>query len=297
MDYFFISNIPYHLKINGNYLGKATKNLKVLSIFDDISFLEFLPINDKYFPTYADKTNLGGIKKFPLFSGEIILPTFQKKPPTAFKILCQKQFLVNGLSYLLSVVLDGAVKFYVDGNIAILDSLPFIPTDCQVYTHGSFVFFTFTANKTAIIGYDFSFSTPKIIFRDLVDEFEISSPLKTKKHYDFINPITILEEWDLSSPLTLISRKTNLVKPLNEIPNKLIPLSFMETVSVMGDLSIYLTPELNERANDLYQFIKKPVYLFYPPESFSEVVSITEKEIFIYKFEFNGNRICNLIEK
>ena len=297
MDYFFISNIPYHLKINGEYFGKVSKNLKVLSLSEPISFMEFLPINNRYFPTYADQTNLDGIKKFHFLNGDIILPNFDKKPLNLFKILYQKQFTVNGLSYLLSVVLDGTVKFYVDGNVAIIDTLPFIPTDCEIYTLSNLVFFTFSHSKTAIIGYDFSFSNPKLIFKDLVDEFEINSLLKIKKHYDFINPITLFEEWDLSSNVTLLSRKTEFLRKLNEIPKQLISLSFMQTVSVMGDLALYLTNELCSRANDIYEFIKKPTLLFNSPNSFEEVVSITDSEIFTYKFEFSGSLICNLIEK
>ncbi len=297
MDYYFLSNMPCHLKIDGEYVGKITKNLKVITIQNPISFMEFLPTNNSYFPAYADESNLCGIKKFKFLNGEILLPTFDKKPLTEFKVLLQKQFLVNGYSYLLSVVLDGAVKFYVDGNATIIESLPFIPADCEVFTINSLVFFTFTYKKTVVIGYDFSSTTPNLIFKDIVDEFDISSPLKTTKRYDFINPTTIYEEWNLSAPLTLFSRKTKLLKTLSEIPKQLIALSFMETVSVIGDLSIYLSNELNERANDLYEFIKKPVYLFYPPNLFDEVVSITEKELFTYKFEFNGNHICNIIEK
>ena len=71
----------------------------------------------------------------------------------------------------------------------------------------------------------------------------------------------------------------------------------METVSVVGDLSIYLTSDLNARANDIYEFIKKPIYLFNLPNSFNEVVSISENEIFTYNFEFSGNLISNFIEK
>lgn len=295
MDYFFISNIPYHLKINGEYLGKVTKNLKFLSLNEPISFMEFLPINNKYFPAYADESNVCGIKKFKFLSGEIILPSFDKKPLTEFKVLAQKQFLVNGYSYLLSVVLDGTVKFYVDGNVAIIENLPFTPNDCDVYTINNLVFFTFTHKKTAVIGYDFSFPTPKLIYKDLVDEFEINSPLKIKKHFDFINPITIFEEWNLTPNVSLLSRKTELLK--GQIPKQLLALSFMETVSVLGDLSIYLTSDLNARANDIYEFIKKPMLLFNPPNTFDEVISITDSEIFTYKFEFSGNLICNLIEK
>ena len=238
MDYYFLSNIPYHLKINGNYIGKVTKNLKVLSLIPP-SFMEFLPACSDFLPCYSDLKSLDAIKKYPFNGGEIILPIFNKKPHFSFKILGQKHFDYHGYTYLLSVVLDGTVKFYLDGKVAIIETLPFIPETFDIYTVNHFVFFTFSSQKTVIIGYDFSTANPTLIFKDIASDFTLDSLLKVKKHYDFINPVTVFEEWDLSSPLTLKSRKTELLKPLGEIPEKLIPLSFMETVSVMGDLSIY----------------------------------------------------------
>ena len=296
MDYYFLSNTPYYLKVNGNYIGKVTKNLKVLQLLPP-SFMEFLPACSDFLPCYSDLKSLDTIKKYPFNGGEIILPIFNKKPHFSFKILGQKHFDYHGYTYLLSVVLDGTVKFYVDGKVAIIETLPFIPETFDIYTFNHFVFFTFSSQKTAIIGYDFSTASPTLIFKDIASDFTLDSLLKIKKCYDFTNPIEVLESWDLSTAVTLQSRTATPLKPLTEIPKNLIALSFMESVSVMGDLSIYLTPELNARAQDIYEFIKKPLYLFYPPNTFSEVVLLTENEIFTYKFEFNGNLICNLIEK
>ncbi len=296
MDYYFLSNLPYHLKVDGKYAGKVGKNLKVLKCCN-LNFLEFLPISVDYLPCYSDLKSLENIKKFPLLGGEIILPIFDKKPNFHFKFLGQKHFSVKGQNYLLSVAIDGAVKFYVDGNQSIIENLPFIPDSFDLFNVNNLVFFTFTSKKTMVIGYDFSRPSISLVFKDIVDSFEVDSTLKTQKRYNFINPIEVFEEWDFSSPLTLQSRRTKLLKRVSEIHEKLIPLSFMETVSVMGDLSIYLTSKLNERAKDIYEFIKKPIYLFNPPNVYNEVISITEKEIFTYKFEIEHKSICNLIEK
>ena len=297
MNYYFISSMPCHLKINGEYVGKVDDNLKSFSCIEKELFLEFLPINHEFFPTYADVTSLDGIKIFPLLNGKIIIPNFYKKPLSCFKVLMQKNFNHNGYNYLLTMVLDGAVKFFIDGNCAIVSDLPFTPSDCEIYTLNSFVFFAFKCGKIALYGYDFSTPSPTLVFKDIVDEFEVNNPLKIQKFYSFINPITVVEEWDLSLGVSLVLRNTTLSKNLNQINKNLVPLSFMETVSVMGDLSIYLTPTLLERTNDIYEFIKKPRYLFPLPSDFNKIVSITDSEIFIYEFSFEGNLISNFIEK
>lgn len=296
MEYYFISTTPYHLKINGEYVGKVTKNLTSLNLSHD-SFLEFLPLSSDLQPIYTDLKCCLNVKKYPFLSGEIILPIFNKNQNCIFKVLGQKQFSVNGYNFLLTLLIDGYVKFYVDGSVSIIDCLPFIPSDFEVYSYNSYVFFVFTSNKTILIGYDFSTNTPTLIFKDLVDKFEISNPLKIEKSYQFINPIIVFEEWNLSSKLTLLSRKTTLQKHVNEIHYSLIPLSFMQTLSVMGDVSIYLTDELKQRQNDLYEFIKKPKLLFTSPNSFNEIISITETDIFTYKIETTNNLISNIIEK
>ncbi len=296
MNYYFISDIPYHLKINGNYLGKVGKNLSIVEGVYNSSLFEFLPIDESYNPLYCSLESPSNVKIFPLFEGEIIIPLFKKKLDTTFKILGQKQFFVRNTPSILSVVIDGTSKFYVDGGLTLIEKLPFPPENFEVFEVNNFTFFSFLKNKTLLVGYDFFNNTPNLIFKDVVDNFEVNDTLIVQKNYNLLNPTIITEEWQLSSPLKLISRKTTLNKNIYELPKHLLPLSFMETLSVKGDIKEFLAPQLKDRAQELYDFVGSPIYLFPSPKNLLDVVAITNDKLSIYSLEFTNNLISNIIE-
>ena len=296
MDYYFISHIPYHLKINGNYFGTVTSNLSVIKN-QTPTFFEFLPTSENYHPLYSAQTPTESVKFYNFLKGKLITVSFKKRLDNTFKILEQKTFNLNGVNYLVSVVVDGVCKFYVDGQITLIEKLPLRPTSFDVLTYKNLVFFAFFGKTTTLYGYDFSTPNAKVIFKDIISDFELSTTLKVKRFYPFINPLTITEVWELSSPLNLLERRSEFSKNIHLLNRQLLPLSFMETASVYGEIDEYLAPNLKERKSDLLQFIKKPIYLFSSPENHNEIINISSDGLFTYSLEFDGNKITNLIEK
>ena len=297
MNYYFISDTKYHLKINGNYLGKVGKNLLFTENVSNPAFFEFLPTSDDYYPLYTDLEDKTNVKTFSFLDGEVIIPLFKKRLHSSFKVLGQKQFFIRNSPNVLSVVVDGSNKFYVDGSVTLIDKLPFTPENFEVFECNNYTFFSFHGQKTLLIGYDFTGLSKKMIYKDVVDDFEIKNNLTTRKRYDLTNPLIITEEWEITSPLNLISRTTNLEKSVYDVPKQLLPLSFIETLSVKGDVTEYLSPQLKERASDLYEFIGSPIYAFTSPKNLLDVVCITKDKLSIYSLEFKDNLVSNIIEK
>ena len=123
MKLYLTAKIPSYLKINGNFIGKVNQNLKMVNANLGDALLEFLPVNTNYEPFYCDLNN-----SYDFLDGKLVFPAFNKKRNFDYKILTQKRYDIDGNSFLLTLLQDGTIKFYLDGTFIATDELPFIPT-------------------------------------------------------------------------------------------------------------------------------------------------------------------------
>ena len=93
MNCYFLSDIPAHLKIDGEYKGVACKNLSYLNV-DNTPLFEFLPLNQAYCSVYSTK-NSKNLKIFNFYNDKLIYPIFTLKNCHPFKVLNQKTKTVS----------------------------------------------------------------------------------------------------------------------------------------------------------------------------------------------------------
>ncbi|MBO5851820.1 MAG: hypothetical protein J6R29_05770, partial [Clostridia bacterium] len=221
MKAFFISEKEAFLKVNGEFLGEVNKNIKTAEICEN-SLLEFMPKNQNFVPSYSSVKGSNLVKTYPLFLGTLFSVNFEKKRTFPYKILSQNSYSLGGNAYTLTVLLDGAIKFYLDGKLLATDELPFIPSSSKLELYGGYIFAIFYGKKTAI--YAYSLENGALCYKNLVDSFEFNSYFITKTIYKKTVDISVEEVYELNNNFTLFKRVGVKNKNSFSINKNLIPL-------------------------------------------------------------------------
>ena len=288
MKYYFYSKIPAFLKGNDKFLGVVNKNLSYVN-FEKSPFIEFIPTLSNYNPSYYYDYYKTNVLSFNLQEGNLLIPIFTKKPKCDYKILSQQRFdFIN-----LTVVLDGNVKFYIDGDICASDEIPFIPTFCNVIKNNEYITATFTNTETAVFIYDLNGS---LIFKEVVSDFEIlqNGNILFSKTSKGLVRVTVQNEIDLSNCPQIVN--SQILSPLNSLNPYLLPYAFLELVKLKYDISSLLSPSILNRKNDLLSFIGN-ITTVIPSLTFkeNEVLVVDGNSLKKFTFEINSRLITNLL--
>ena len=170
MKVYFYSEILCYVKIDCNYVGIVDKNYNYLTLFGN-ELIEFTPKNHAYLP-YA--TTLDGEKDnlIKFYDGYLFVPKFVKVRNLPYKLILQKCYHDK---FTLTVVTDGAIKFYLEGVFNATDELPFLPVDIDFKIVNNYVFIIFKNKKHAIFVYDIHGT---LCFKNIADNYEIDKELK-----------------------------------------------------------------------------------------------------------------------
>ena len=287
---YLLSNIPSYVKINGIYVGKISQNVKIIET-ENTPFFEFLPENENFRCVYGceKSQNLLIVKiKNSLF----VTPNFSKLNCHPFKVLFQKQVTNYNHNVTITAVLDGCVKFFIDGFITSVKTLPFIPNGFDAYFYKKFLRVSFYAEKTALFIY--SLDSGNLIFSDLVDEFSVTDIIETKKRYFIVTKSVINEQWTLDENSKLILRRDFKERDFFQIHPSLIPLAFFENVNINASVKDIVTPDFNSKITNLYSFLGKSNAVINSPFNKDEVLLIKNDVITSVKCEFTNRLISNV---
>ncbi len=294
MKAFFISQKEAFLKVNGEFLGEVNKNIKTAEILEN-SLLEFMPKNHNFTPTYSSVNGCNLVKTYPLFLGTLFSVNFEKKRTFPYKILSQNSYTLGGNAYTLTVLLDGAIKFYLDGKIYASDELPFIPSSSKLEYFGGYIFVVFYGKKTAI--YAYRLENGNLCYKNLVDGFELGTQFKTKTSYKKTVDISVEETYELNDNFTLLKRVGVKNKNSFSINKNLIPLLFFDLILLGVDASEILTQNLTRKQAELKEFLGDVKQTFLNPYNNSEVIALYESKLAFYSLEIKNGLIDNIIEK
>ena len=286
MNFYFYSNVDCVLKVNGNFIGKISKNYTEFDLIGN-EFLEFTPLNVTLNSCNFYLTdNLKGIL-FNFGNYRLIIPKFLTLRILPYKIIFQKTF---NNDFCLTVTTDGAIKYYLSGAITVTDELPFLPTIVDLITKNDCVFLVFKADKTLITAYDFS---GNLLFRNYVDDYEIDNNFSFIKTNCLYNTLKFNFTYDISTSFKILT--ANLVTDISNISQILLPYCFLTCVLLGVDASNFLHPQIIERKNDLIEFIGNFEKIL-PPINYcnGEVLIVFENEIKVLKFIINENKISNV---
>lgn len=291
MNCYFLSDLECYLKIDGEYKGVVSKNLSFLETSSTPLF-EFLPFDNNYFSVHSTTSNKN-LKIYDIYGEKLIYPIFNLKNCHPFKVISQTS--KNHLSYSIKVTLvtDGAVKFYIDGSIYDIKSLPFVPTSVEIEFYKNYLLLSFIGKKTALFIYNLD--TNLVCFSDLVDSFYISNVLVTRKEFKTITKTTIIEEWNIDKDITFLSRRDEKLRGYFDINSSLTPLSFIENAVIGGSVKEICTPKFSEKIANLKEFLGKVIKAIPSPNNPQEVWLLYENFISILKIEYENRLIDNIL--
>ena len=254
MNFYFLSDALSHLKIDGEYAGTIFQNAKKLTLSTAPSLVEFLPCRSEFSPVTLSQ-NVENPCILKVKNGVLYYPRFFKKPSGIFKVISQKNYNFYGGELTLTVTEDLIPKFYLDGSFYFLSSLPFIPDSSNVEFYGDYAFVSFYKKKTAL--FIFRISDGKQVYFDLVDNYRVSEVLTVEKSYKNVTKTTVLERWNLTPTVHLLSVSDEKQKPLYSLNEKLLPLAFFENAVIGGDVKDVVTAEFSKNAEKLREFLGK----------------------------------------
>ncbi len=295
MKVYFYSKIDAILKINGQYVGKVSKNV-TFTLIEDNSLIEFLPLNDDYcsLSVFNFKSNLAKIYK--LKNSLLICPVFTKKRNAPYKIISQTEVNVFDRKHLLTILSDGFYKFHLNGDFYVTDELPFVPDNFNVETRDNLVFITFTLYKKCLFVYTIKNNQLSLCFKDVIDDFSYTTyQLKTFKSYNLISKIDVTETWQFNNGFTLINTTCEYDKNLNMANLKIKGLLFLNLLILNGNITDFLANNLIEKSSNIKEFLHYPFIAF---ENFEtniddEYLILTKSGAKCVKFSFLNNLICD----
>ena len=294
MNALFYSELPCYLKIDGDFVGEITKNVKIFKNFDADCLLEFIPKNTEYFSICTllkDKLN---VKIFCLNGDYIIIPLFQKKLNLKYNVLYQETLNVYNNQLVLTIISDGGYKFYLDGPITYTDGLPFKIESFEYKIFSNNLFLMFLGIKTVVLAFDLN--SNKLLFKNMCDKVYFDGFLNIENTYKTAIPIITTEKWDLTN-FKLVDKALNPLKIKYDVNSKLLSTAFFEWVSIGVSVKDFLSLDILSREQELYSFIGKPIAVFPYYKDINKTVVLDNQNAHLYTLEFKDNLIFNVLEE
>ena len=308
MQYYFISEFPAVIKINGVYGGKIDNAIKKFELNYN-SFIEVCPLNRTEYPI-----------SFMLDSN------FFKNPPNGIIITDLKGgFVINFacLSSLAPFSIIAQQKFSFAVITVFKENGLFlsIETPCDFYTQPLFMpdckatISPFTLDDKQFVAVHFLGKSNFLIcfliqekitkvFSKSVDEVFFDNRLKTMQKFLDIAKHKLMVEWDfvenrLVAKNSLIERDENY--NIDSLNPSIIPYAFLEELLVGGAVDDFLSQDLKKNAHHLKSFFGDFIGVFPPPDfrnAYEVGLVFCENSNRYYakyfNFEIQDKKICNI---
>ena len=263
---------PCAVKVDGNYIGRASKNPSYIDI--ERGFIELIPESGEFNPfcLFFDEKRLDLVKNaklIDLYGGFLLIPEFKRTISAEFKVI-KTDSLELGEGYRCSVYYSGGARLMITSKGDFFTAcLPFCPdevtfTACAHKGEG-YIACILTSSRTLIKVFKLS---PKIeeVFSSLVDGYRFDKNLLyTVENKGDILRHTVSSTWAFEDKVRL---KSYLVSPKKQpfaLPERLFGFAFFEEILLGGDISPYLTPRLKPRADELRSFLGDFRQIMQPP--------------------------------
>ncbi len=292
MKIFVTSDLPCHFKINGNYFGVIDKNLTEFEI-EGSPLFEALPLSDNFLPCYSGIEGNKSIRVFKVLGGLLVYPVLRKSYNLGFKMLGQTETVINGVKTVLTAVLDGAPKFYLDGIISDVKPLPFCPENIDLHYENGLIFASFSKEKCALFVY--SLESSGLVFSSVVNAFSIGETLTVKKEYKTVLKTRVIEKWNLSKECSLVEVKSESQKTFFDINEKLVPTAFFESVVIGASVNEIASPSLVKRYDSLREFLGKVIRVIPSPSEEDCVWLVLDNKVTKGIAVFESGLITNVL--
>ncbi len=308
MYYYFFSEYPVALKVNGVFFNIIHNAIQHVNIDSDCPFIEISPIN-----TYGNTLNF------------ILDQDFLKCPP---KHVCITDLKGGFLIKFLKIHSDGEFKVfnqqkYGDLLVTVFNEngvklsietkddffVEQINTDCDNVNFYRPKFderllaVAFTNDKTLLLMFDASAKIKKV-FQSVVDDFSFDNEFYTVEHFLDMAKHSLKITWEYDgAKFTEKERSISRSKTFNfaNLPSQLIPYAFLEEFLLKGEYSPYLTDTILSNADKLHGFFGEFIGIMPPPifRDITEIGLIYYKSencylVEYFKFELLNGKICKI---
>ena len=307
MQYYFISEFPAIIKVNGAYSGKIERAMKKFNLTED-AFIELCPLNrteqqmnfmlDSNFLTSPPEGIVITDLKGAFVISFVCLFSF-----APFSIITQKKFPFA----VVTVFRENGLKLSIETPTDFYTQTLFI-SDCEVNIT------PFSLNDKQFIAVHFLNShlltcfllEDKItkVFSKTTNGVCFDFGLKTTHEFLDIAKHKLNIEWEykdysLTAKNTVIERDENY--SVSSLSDSIIPYAFLEELLVGGNIDEFLSEDLKKNSNHLKGFFGEYIGVFPPPEfrSLDEVGLVfckSEKEYYAeyFSFEIENKKIYNI---
>ena len=294
---------PCAVKVNGNFVGKASLNLTFLDI--DKAFLEFIPLDSGFEPIYLsfDENHPYSTKNLQiidLYGGLLLLPKFCKKATGELKLVAKRVFpLFKPVSVACFNQGDGKIFLQTETD-GFIENAPFTLGEVNFESCASFgkeyLLVICPSGKTVIFGYEIGEKiTP--VFKNICDGFAFDGNLlRLVENKNDLLRHTISTTWEFGKSVKVKNRSVISKRAVYSLPEGLIPYAFFEEVLVGGDIANFLTPRLKPRANEFKEFLGDFKSVLPPPHFISdEMITLLYSDKVAYaKVHLVGGLIDNI---
>ena len=308
MQYYFISEFPAVIKINGVYGGKIDRATKKFDLLDN-AFIEVCPLNRTEHPiNFMLNSNFlnsppDGIIITDL-KGAYVINFMCLCSLAPFSIITQQKFPFA----VVTVFRENGLKLSIETPCDFYAQTLFIP-DCQAVIspftldNKQFVAVHFLGKNNLLICFLIEDKITNV-FSKSIDEVCFDSGLKTTHKFLDIAKHKLMVEWEfvenrLSAKNSLIERDENY--KIEALSPNIIPYAFLEELLLGGIVDEFLSPDLKKNANHLKGFFGEYIGVFTPPDfrNIDEVGLVfcqNQNKYYAnyFSFDVQDNKICNI---
>ncbi len=305
MYYYFSSNYPAVIKLNGIYYGSIHNAVKSCNLEVENPFVELCPLNGSQSPAcfIIDQNFLahppeqvvltdmdGGYMLF--FNGGFSSPEF--------KVLCQQKFsdavvtVFSENGYKLSI--ETASDFYAESLYAHISS-------AKISRYKNLIAVEFFGDKSLINIYGIRESVTKLFSRE-AELLEFGEKVIIKERLNDMAKHIVTTEWALERGEFALKNKSveSDCFDREKLNIKVVPYAFLEEMLAGGDFTWCLGGTLKENADKLRGFLGEFIGVMPPPvfRGIDEVglIYFCERNFYkvkYFKFELKEGKIVNII--
>lgn len=309
MYFYFSSNYPAVIKINGIFYGTLDSVVKTLRIEDDLCpYIEICSLkgdgnvnfilNQEFLSCPHESVCVTDLK------GGYLIKVFQTRISSDFSILAQEKFE----NALVTVFNENGLKISIETtNDFYAETLKVCPTSASIKKffceQNELIAISLIAQKTFLSVYTLNPKIKKVFMRE-VDEYSLENGLETVENHKDIAKHVVTSCWsfdgeNFTTNNTRVKKSENFNPDL--LPDKIIPYAFLEALLTGDEINCFLGSNVLENADKLPGFFGNFLGIMPPPtfrkrEEIGLLYSASNNRYSVeyYIFDVIDRKICNI---
>ena len=309
MYYYFSSEFPVAIKLNGIYYGILSDAVKHLRIDAGVPFVELCSLTDEQTGTnFLLSDNFLSCPPPSVtvtdMKGGYMIKLYSTCSKSEFKIINQKKFN----DAVITVFTENGLKLSIETpNDFYAETVKLKCENANIerfkLDNQNFIAVSFISQKQTLLVYRIDEKIQKVFCRT-VDDFSLDNGFYTTEIYDDMAKHKCVLEWTFDGK-NLINNHSKITCSttfsIDNLHEKLIPYAFLECFLVGADTDCYFTETILNNKKHLKDYLGDFIGIMPPPRfrNIDEVGLIFRLKENLYKvdyfiFELENRKICNV---